>query len=103
MSVLAGGYKLGGAKFTVPMESPRLVTVGAQPWPLPLASVRIKIFNDNNGTNGEWDEVGEDGLAGFRGHISDVLDEVGPAGSVPGSGQEDFDAFVSTRTTQIGP
>jgi IPT/TIG domain-containing protein len=76
ISVLADGYKLDGAKFTVPMESPALVTVGVQPNPLPLATLRIKVFNDNNGTNGEWDEASEDGLAGFRGHISDVLDEV---------------------------
>jgi hypothetical protein len=67
------GFKIDGQWFTVNGGS-QLVTVDAQPYPLPLLTVRMQVFEDIN-ANGEYD-TGEAGLPGFEGHISDVLDEV---------------------------
>ncbi|HMN26780.1 MAG TPA: hypothetical protein PKE45_01405, partial [Caldilineaceae bacterium] len=74
ISVLADGYKLDGAHFTVPLDGP--VTVELQPHPLPDATIRAFIFEDNAVTNGAPDVPVEHGLAGFSGHISDYLGEV---------------------------
>ena len=76
VSVLADGFKIDGAHFTVPMTVPGVVTVHAQPFPLPLSTIRVKVFADTGGVNGQWDEQQEDGLPGFVGHIADVLGEV---------------------------
>ena len=45
-----------------------------QPYPLPLTTVRMKVWNDTQ-TNGAYD-TGEPYLTGFEGHIADVLGEV---------------------------
>ncbi len=65
------GFKIGGAWFTSPIENDGLVRVPVQPYPLPLATVRMKAWNDLQ-TNGAYD-TGEPALAGFEGHIGDVL------------------------------
>ncbi|MCV2393294.1 IPT/TIG domain-containing protein [Actinotalea sp. M2MS4P-6] len=75
ISVLADGYKIDGAHFTVPLEDPGLVTVELQPNPLPDSTLRAQVFEDTAFTNGAIDQ-GEPGLAGFVGHINDVLGEV---------------------------
>jgi len=67
----ADGFKIDGQWFSVPMEAPGLVTVSAQPYPLPLTTVRMKVWNDTQ-TNGAYDD-GEPPLAGFEGQIADVL------------------------------
>ncbi len=74
ISVLADGYKLDGAHFTVPMQGP--VTVELQPFPLPDATIRAFVFKDVSPTNGAPDVPAEQGLAGFQGHIADYLGEV---------------------------
>ena len=45
-----------------------------QPYPLPLTTVRMAVWNDLQ-TNGAYD-TGEPNLAGFEGHIDDVLGPV---------------------------
>jgi uncharacterized repeat protein (TIGR01451 family) len=76
ISVLADGYKLDGAHFTVPLADPGLVTVELQPFPLPDATIRAFVFEDISPTNSAPDVPAEQGLAGFTGHIVDYLGEV---------------------------
>ena len=73
ISVLADGYKMGGAHFSVPLPEPDLVTganlvVELQPHPLPPATLRIKVFEDISPVNGQFDAPAEHGLAGFYCH-----------------------------------
>jgi hypothetical protein len=75
ISVMADGYKLDGAWFSLPLEEPGLITVGLNPDPLPLGTLKILVFNDT-ATNSQFDPGIEHGLAGFKGHIEDVLGEV---------------------------
>ncbi len=75
ISVLADGYKIDGAHFSVPLPDPGLVTVELQPNPLPDSTLRAFIFADTAPTNGTNDQ-GEPGLAGFFGHIADTLGEL---------------------------
>ena len=74
ISVIADGYRLDGAHFTVPMNGP--VTVSLQPFPLPDATIRAFVFEDISPTNGAPDVPAENGLAGFVGHIADYIGEV---------------------------
>ncbi len=74
ISVMASGYKLDGAHFTVPLSGP--VTVELQPNPLPTATIRARIFEDTSPVNSGPDEPAEHGLPGFVGHIADYLGEV---------------------------
>jgi hypothetical protein len=76
ISVLADGYKIGGKHFTVPLNDPGLVTVELQPHPLPTATMRIKVFEDISSTNGQMDAPAEQGLAGFRAIVADILGQV---------------------------
>ncbi len=76
ISVLADGYKLDGAHFTVPLADPGLVTVELQPFPLPDATIRAFVFEDISPTNSAPDVPVEQGLPGFVGHIVDYLGEV---------------------------
>ena len=73
--MLADGFKLDGTPFTIPMESPGVVTVPLQPLPLPTATIKAQIFADVTSTNGQYDP-GEDGLPGFAGKITDYLGQV---------------------------
>ena len=75
ISVLADGYKIDGAHFTVPLADPGRVTVELQPNPLPDSTLRAQVFADIAPTNGTIDP-GDTGLAGFVGHIVDTLGEV---------------------------
>ena len=64
------GFKVDGAWFTVPAPAPGLVTVALQPYPLPLATIRARVWNDLQ-TNGAYD-TGEPTLAGFTARLSDI-------------------------------
>ena len=75
ISVLADGYKIDGAHFSMPLPESGLVTVELQPNPLPDSTLRAFIFQDTAPTNGANDQ-GEPGLAGFVGHIADTLGEL---------------------------
>ena len=75
ISVLADGYKIDGAHFTVPLADPGLVTVELQPNPLPDSTLRAQIFEDTAPTDGQLGQ-GEVGLAGFIGQINDTLGAV---------------------------
>lgn len=74
VSVLAPGYKLGGRHITV--NSNVSVTVNLIPAPLPLAKIRVHVFNDNSPVNGEDDFPLEVGLPGFQVIIEDTVGEV---------------------------
>ena len=75
VSVLADGYKLDGTPFTIPMESPGVVLVPLQPFPLPNATIKAQVFADVTEANGQFDP-GEDGISGFAGKITDYLGQV---------------------------
>ena len=76
ISVSSDGYKLDGKHFSIPLESPGLLTVELQPHPVPDATIRARVFADVSPTNGAPDEPAEVGLAGFQGHIQDYIGEV---------------------------
>ncbi len=76
VSVTAAGHKIGGAHFTVTdaTVSPELITVALDPYPLPLVTLRARVFNDLS-TNGQIDypaeEVGPgESMAGFTATIN---------------------------------
>ncbi|MDQ1703035.1 MAG: hypothetical protein QOF57_2287, partial [Frankiaceae bacterium] len=72
ISVTAPNYKIDGQHFTVAGGN-TVVTVGMQPYPLPLQTIRIQVFNDNAPVDATWEMDAEPGLAGFTGHLSDVF------------------------------
>ena len=80
ISVLADGYKIDGVHFTLPAQTengiPSLLTVEMQPLPLPSATIRIKVFNDNASTNGQPDIPSEEGIAGFFAVVNDIAGQV---------------------------
>jgi hypothetical protein len=76
ISVTADGYKIDGAHFTVTGGQTTAVTVGMQPYPLPLGNVRIRVFDDSVPVDGTYEVGAERGLAGFTAHLADVLGEV---------------------------
>ena len=65
ISVLADGYKLDGAHFTMPIDDAAPVPVPLQPMPLPDSTVKGQVFEDMAPTNGAYD-AGDRPLAGFR-------------------------------------
>lgn len=84
VSVLADGYKLDGEHFTVannaivvgPTDAGGKLIVQLQPTPVPDATVRALVFNDNSPTNGALDTPAEHGLAGFQGELTDYLGQL---------------------------
>ena len=87
ISVTAPGHKIGGANFTVGGVDQN-ITVLLDPYPLPLVTLRARVFNDET-TNGQIDvpaEAVEDdptapgytarGMSGFTATINDWADEV---------------------------
>lgn len=75
ISVLADGYKLDGAHFSIPLPDTTPVPVTLQPMPLPDSTVKGQVFEDMAPTNGAFD-AGDRPLEGFVGHLNDVLGEV---------------------------
>ena len=73
VSVTADGYKIDGAHFTVTPGVEGIVSVGMQPLPLPLATIKIQVFNDNVPADGTYEADAEQGLRGFTGNLTDVL------------------------------
>jgi hypothetical protein len=72
VSVTADGYQIGGTHFTVPMKNPGLVKVFLNPFPIPLGTMKLKVFADTKPTDGTYDEQNESGLLGFNGLVFDV-------------------------------
>ncbi|MFZ5921654.1 MAG: SdrD B-like domain-containing protein [Chloroflexota bacterium] len=76
VTVLADGFKLGGKHFVVSGDgSPLNVLVELNPHPLPDATMRIKVFNDNASVNGQVD-FNEPGLEGFRAIVNDIAGQI---------------------------
>jgi hypothetical protein len=82
ISVSSQDFKVSGQWFTLPMEEDTpgsgvaTVLVEMQPYPLPAATIRVKVFNDNAPTNWGPDIPAEDGLEGFVGHVADWGGEI---------------------------
>jgi hypothetical protein len=82
ISVLANGYKIGGAHFTVNSDD-SAVTVKLDPNPTPLGTIRIHVFNDYAPVDSTYEAGAEDpqpndtqGMSGFTAHLGDVLGAV---------------------------
>ena len=75
ISVLADGYAIDGAHFTMPLQAPGVVDVGLQPDPLPDTTLKGQVFMDNAPTN-MGPDTGEEPLQGFLGHAFDTLGEI---------------------------
>ena len=67
ISVLADGYKLDGAHFTMPLDDAAIVEVLMQAPPLPDATIQAAVFEDISPVNGAPDLPAEHGLAGWTG------------------------------------
>jgi hypothetical protein len=65
-------YKLGGTHFSSSGD----VVVELLPNPLPLATVRVRVFHDSQMVNSEDDIPLEDGLGGFHVTLSERIGEV---------------------------
>ncbi|MGC9669579.1 IPT/TIG domain-containing protein [Planosporangium sp. 12N6] len=76
ISVTADGYKIDGQHFTVTGGKTTPVAVTMQPYPLPLGTIRLRVFNDNAPVDGTYEVGAERGLAGFTAYLSDVLGQV---------------------------
>jgi hypothetical protein len=76
ISVTADGYKIDGEHFTVTPGQTTGLTVGMHPYPLPLGTIRIRVFNDNVPVDGTYEVGTERGLGGFTAHLADVMGEV---------------------------
>ncbi|MCP5099035.1 MAG: hypothetical protein GY943_26075, partial [Chloroflexi bacterium] len=81
VSVLANGYKVGGAHFSFFLPDVDPVTganvlVPIHPHPLPSATLRIKVFEDISSVNGQFDAPAEQGLAGFHVIVNDTAGEL---------------------------
>jgi hypothetical protein len=76
VSVTADGYKMDGAHFTVSAGATTPVTVEMQPYPLPLGTVRLRVFADSIPVDATYEVGAERGLDGFGVHLADVLGEV---------------------------
>jgi len=55
ISVTADGYKIDGAHLTVAGGVTTPVTVTMQPYPLPLGTVRLRVFNDSIPVDGTYE------------------------------------------------
>jgi hypothetical protein len=115
VSVLADGYQLGGAHFSVP-SSTNTVNVKLNPYPLPLGTIRMQAFQDVAPTDATFEADAEPGIAGFKAELSDMngvisVDHYGnplcttykkyPAGG-PNAGQIILDAAGVPQVDQIG-
>ncbi len=73
ISVTSPGHKIDGAHFTVQPGDSQRVTVQMNATPLPLATIRIQVFNDNTPVDGTYEITAEQGLQGFTANLTDVL------------------------------
>ncbi len=71
LSVTADGYQIGGVHFSVPSPT-STISVYLNPFPLPLGTVRVKVFQDSSPTDGTYDQSTELGLEGFHGILNDT-------------------------------
>jgi hypothetical protein len=79
ISVLADGYTLGGSHFSIPGTTPA-VDVNLIPNPVPLGTMRLRVYHDNAPVDATYEadaetggQGGQQSLAGFEAHLTDVL------------------------------
>jgi hypothetical protein len=80
VSIKADGYEIGGAHFSLPtsgaatLNGPLPVTL--LQYPLPLATIRVRIFKDTVPADGVYEIDAEQPIAGFRAYLNDMLGDV---------------------------
>ncbi len=73
ISVLADGFKIDGEHFTVESGVSKRVTVEMNPTPLPLATIRIQVFNDSVPVDSTYEVGAEQPISGFTANLTDVF------------------------------
>ena len=68
-------YKIGGKHFRLPEDAGDII-VELEPNPLPLSTIRIRVFHDNHSVTGTDDVPVEEGLEGFHIVLHDRIGEV---------------------------
>jgi len=53
------------------LDASNAVAVNLNPWPLPLATMRLQVYADMASANSQWDEQTEGGIPGFEAHLTD--------------------------------
>lgn len=80
ISVKAEGYEIGGAHFSVPTsgtaELASAPVVSLLQYPIPLATIRARIFQDTVPADGVYEIDAEAPLRGFRAFLNDLLGDV---------------------------
>ncbi len=81
VSVSADGYEIGGAHFQIPMPvattgDTSYIKVGLNPYPIPLGTIQVEVFEDNAPADGTFDTTTEHGLAGWNATVNDILGQV---------------------------
>ena len=80
VSVSADGYEIGGAHFSVPMPvvlaGPGIIKVALNPYPIPLGTIQVKVFEDAAPADGTFDATTEHGLEGWNATVNDILGAV---------------------------
>ncbi|MGA8978494.1 MAG: SdrD B-like domain-containing protein, partial [Pedococcus sp.] len=76
ISVTAKDFKIDGAHFTVTPGGAQVVSVGMNPTPLPLSTIKIQVFEDNAPVDGTYEVGAEQGRAAFTANLTDVFGPV---------------------------
>jgi hypothetical protein len=71
VTLSANGYQIGGVHFQVP-NATGIVKVFLQPYPIPLGTIRLKVFQDTAPTDGTYEESTEKPIEGFHGIVNDI-------------------------------
>ena len=80
ISIKADGYEVGGAHFSLPtsgaatLDGPLAVML--LKYPLPLATIRVRLFKDTVPADGVYEIDAEEPIAGFRAYLNDMLGDV---------------------------
>ena len=78
VSVRSHGFEIGGTHFSVPATPNNTdgtfhLRVDLNPQPIPLGTIKVKVFKDEAPADGIFDAATEHGLAGFSASIVDFL------------------------------
>ena len=76
LSVQSDGYQLGGEHVTMTADGVVRVDAVLHKYPIPLGTVKVRVFKDTVPVDGTYEANAEAVLPGFEGHLSDVFGAV---------------------------